>query len=290
MVYEKPRYRPVGECRLLVELSDQVELVANLKAITLAKQLMQVCPLGPSGIEAIVDLIPSFNTVLIEYEPTLLTQQGLIGVCNYAFRQLATQSDIEVISRLIEIPVTYNDRWCRACFEHYCQTIKPIEDNLELVCRLNGLTSVQALIDRHTKTEWWVGAVGFVAGLPTLMPLDTTCRLHAPKYDPPRTWTPKGTIGIGGGFTTIYPVVIPDGYQMVGRTPVPIFDAAGRLSPFKDHPLLFRVGDRVKFKSISEEEFEAIEYEIADRRYKFSISAPEKFPLNRYLKPDLLKA
>ena len=290
MIYEKPRYRPVGECRLLVELSDQVELVANLKAIALARQLIQVCPLGPSGIEAIVDLVPSFNTVLIEYEPTLLTQQGLISVCNYTFQQLAMQPNIEVISRLIEIPVAYNDRWCRACFEHYCQTIKPIEDNLELVCRFNGLTDVQALIEHHTKAEWWVGAVGFVAGLPTLMPLDVDHRLYAPKYDPPRTWTPKGTIGIGGGFTTIYPVVIPDGYQMVGRTPVPIFDAAGRLAPFKDHPLLFRVGDRVKFKSISEEEFKAIEYDLADGRYEFSISAPETFSLKHHLKADLLQA
>ena len=290
MIYEKPRYRPVGEYRLLVELSDQVELDANLKAIALAKQLMQADPLGPSGIEAIVDLVPSFNTVLIEYEPTLLTQQGLMAICNYTFRQLATQPDIEVISRLIEIPVTYNDRWCRACFEHYCQTIKPIEDNLELVCRVNGLTDVQALIDCHTRVEWWVGAVGFVAGLPTLMPLDTTHRLHAPKYDPPRTWTPKGTIGIGGGFTTIYPIVIPDGYQMVGRTPVPIFDAAGRLSPFKDNPLLFRVGDRVKFQSISEEEFEAIEDELAEGCYEFSISAPEIFSLKHHLKAELLQA
>ena len=73
---EKPRYCPVGELRLLVELSDQVELVANLKAISLVRQLLPVCPLGPSGIEAIVDLVPSFNTVLIEYEPNLLMQQG----------------------------------------------------------------------------------------------------------------------------------------------------------------------------------------------------------------------
>lgn len=283
MVYENPRYRPFGECRLLVELSDQVNLTANLMAITLARQLIQTCPLGPSGIEAIVDLVPSFNTVLIEYEPALLTQQGLIATCNYAFQQLAMQSDIEISSRLIEVPVAYNDRWCRACFEDYCQTIKPIEDNLELVCRFNGLTDVQALIDHHTKAEWWVGAVGFVAGLPTLMPLDDNYRLHAPKYDPPRTWTPKGTVGIGGGFTTIYPIVIPDGYQMVGRTPVPLFDASGKLPPFEENPLLFRIGDRVKFKSISEEEFEATEHKVLDRCYEFSISAPEKFSLKRYL-------
>lgn len=85
-------------------------------------------------------------------------------------------------------------------------------------------------------------------------------------------------------------VVILVGYQMVGRTPVPIFDAAGQLSPFKDHSLLFRVVDLVKFKFIIEKEFEAIKYEIVDGRYEFSISAPETFSLKRHLKTNLLKA
>ncbi|MDJ0707619.1 MAG: hypothetical protein QNJ46_30450 [Leptolyngbyaceae cyanobacterium MO_188.B28] len=59
MMFEKPHYRLVDECRLLVELSDQVELIANLKSVSLAKQLIQACPLGSSGIEAIVDLVTS---------------------------------------------------------------------------------------------------------------------------------------------------------------------------------------------------------------------------------------
>ena len=177
-MFEKPRHRPVSECSLLVELSDQVELVANLKAISLARQLIQACPLGSSGIEAIVDLVTSFNTMLIEYKPNLLMQQDLMTFCNDTFQQLAMQPDIEGISRLIEIPVADNDRWCRACFEHYCQTINPIEDNLESVCRLSGLTSIQALIDHYTKAEWRLGAVGFVASLPTLMPLNADYHLH----------------------------------------------------------------------------------------------------------------
>jgi KipI family sensor histidine kinase inhibitor len=288
MIYETPRYRTAGECQLLVELSDQVDLITNLKAIALARTLMESSPLGPTGMGAIVDVVPSFTTILIQYRPNLLTQQGLIRWCDYTLQQLANQPDIEMSSRLIEIPVVYNDRWCRACFDDYCKTIKPIEDNLALVIRLNGLADVQDLIRCHTTGEWWVGAVGFIAGLPTLLPLDSRYRLHAPKYDPPRTWTPKGTIGVGGGFTTIYPVSTPDGYQMIGRTPVPLFDAAQRSTPFQDSPVLFRVGDRVKFRAIDEAEFEAIEQAVTEGRYEFSISAPLKLSFNRYLrKPSL---
>ena len=64
-----------------------------------------------------------------------------------------------------------------------------------------------------------MAALGFYPGLVSLMPLDPRCRLTAPKYDPPRTWTYKGTIGIGGSLCSIYPDRTPGGYQMIARTP-----------------------------------------------------------------------
>jgi len=272
-----PRYAIAGERAMLVELDEHVTLATNIKAIALAQALLNSSALGPQEIRAIIDVVPSFTTVLIQYDPKLLTYQGLKQVCAYYLQQLSEQSGITLGSRLIKIPVAYNDRWCRACFDDYCKTIRPIEDNIELVCRLNGLASLADLIAHHTATEWWVGATGFIAGLPTMTPLNPDVRLQAPKYDPPRTWTPQGTVGLGGGFTTIYPVVIPDGYQMIGRTPVPIFDAQSHRPPFQSGPMLFRVGDRVQFHAISEDEFEAIEQAVVAARYQFSISEPEMF-------------
>ncbi|NEP16980.1 MAG: carboxyltransferase domain-containing protein [Leptolyngbya sp. SIO4C1] len=268
---------------MLVELGDRADLATNFKAIALAKSLMQTAPLTLAGIGAITDAVPSFTTVLVRYNPSLLTYQGVVQLCDCLFQQLRHQADIELASRLIEVPVVYNDRWCRACFEHYCKTVKPIEDNVALVSRLNGLDSVDALIERHTQSEWWVGAVGFVAGLPTLMPLDPQACLYAPKYDPPRTWTPKGTVGVGGGFTTLYPIEIPDGYQMIGRTPLPIFDPAQTLPAFQESPLLFRVGDRVKFRATCEAEFELIEHELEQGRFNFAVSLPQPYSLSAAL-------
>ena len=282
MIYETLRYRLAGEQYLLIEQSDEIDLAVNFKMISLAQRLVRSPEMGPDGIRAIIDVAPSFSTVLVHYDPTVISIQGLIRFCEYCVQQMDSPQDLELPSRLIEIPVHYNDRWSQDCFEQYCKTIKPIENNLEWVARLNDLDSVEALITYHTTPEWWVGAVGFVAGLPTLMPLDPNFRLQAPKYDPPRTWTPKGTIGVAGGFTTIYPVVVPDGYQMIGRTPVPIFDPQAQSPPFRETPFLFRIGDRVKFCPIDEAEFEAIERQIGEGSYQYQISEPKLFRLSHY--------
>ena len=282
MIYKRPRYRLAGERHLLIDLGDEINLATNFKAIALAQEILHSPELGRSGIKAIIDVVPSFTTVLIQYDPHLLALEGLRRFCDHCLAKISQRQELELSSRLIEIPVAYNDRWSRECFEQYCQTIKPIEDNLELVARLNGLNSLEELITYHSTPEWWVGAVGFVAGLPTLMPLDPSFRLHAPKYDPPRMWTPQGTIGVGGGFTTIYPIVVPDGYQLLGRTPVPIFDPQQRLQPFRETLFLFQIGDRVKFRPICEAEFEAIENEVAEGRYEYQISAPQLFSLSHY--------
>ena len=283
MIYPEPRYRLAGEQHLLMELGDEVSLVNNLKAIALAKKMIDSSEFGLKGIKAITDAIPSFTTVLIQYNPRFVFLDGLIEYCNYCWQQLDNIEEITVPSRLIEIAVNYNDRWSQACYREYCQTIKPIEPNLELVARLNNINSLEELIAYHSHPEWWVGALGFVAGLPTLMPLADDFCLQAPKYDPPRMWTPPGTIGVAGSLTTIYPVVIPDGYQMMGRTPVPIFDLKQTLQPFQDSPFLFRIGDRVKFRPICEEEFEAIEKEVETGKYQYSITAEETFSLKHYL-------
>ena len=290
MLYETPRYRTSGERHLLVELGESVSLAANFRAIALSRALEASAGLGAEGIKAIIDTQPSFTTVLIEYNPHLLTQEGLKQLCGHHLGQLAQVEQIKLESRLIEIPVAYNDRWCRACFEDYCKTIKPIEDNLELICRVNGLDSVETLIDYHSSIEWWVGTVGFIAGLPVLMPLDPSFKLRAPKYDPPRTWTPSGTVALGGGFTAIYPMVTPDGYQMLGRTPLTLFDPQSDRAPFEESPVLISVGDRVKFVPISEARFEEIEQEIQAGTYQHSISAAQLVSLAELQQPLPLAA
>lgn len=269
------RFRSGADRFLLVEFGEVLDLERNVRAIGLAQALRQ------GNVTGVIEAVPSFASTLVHFDPSRLTSAALMDECRQILQRLKSAADLEIPSRLIEIPVHYDDRWTRACAEEYGKKFKPIEPNAEFVARLNGLKDIAALALHHSAPEWWVGAVGFMAGLPTLMPLDPGFSLSAPKYDPPRLWTPAGTIGLGGGFTAIYPTVTPDGYQMLGRTPVPIFDPQRRLRPFADSIFLFKVGDRVRFVPIDEEKFTAIEAQVACGSYEFNISAAAPFSLHR---------
>jgi allophanate hydrolase subunit 1 len=136
----------------------------------------------------------------------------------------------------------------------------------------------------HSGTEYWVAALGFWPGLPFMMALDPRCVLTAPKYNPPRTWTPQGTVGMGGASTAIYPVATPGGYQIFGRIPVPIWDTEKRFPEFSRSICLFRPGDRVKFVPVSVEEFEHVEAQVKDGSYVYNVVDYQRFSVRNYQK------
>jgi len=116
-----------------------------------------------------------------------------------------------------------------------------------------------------------------------MMPLDPRCLLTAPKYNPPRTWTPKGTVGMGGASTAIYPEALPGGYQIFGITPVPIWDTKKSFSVFENSICLFKPGDRVKFIPTDYKEFDLITNEIENKTFDYSsIIDHQKFSVKKY--------
>ena len=127
-----------------------------------------------------------------------------------------------------------------------------------------------------------MAALGFWPGLCSLMPLDPRHRLNAPKYNPPRTWTPKGTIGHGGAITCIYPDQTPGGYQIFARTPMPIWDREQRLAAFKDSLALFKAGDRVRFVPIDRAEWDEIDAKVSEGTYRHPNVDYQKFSISRY--------
>jgi allophanate hydrolase subunit 1 len=114
------------------------------------------------------------------------------------------------------------------------------------------------------------------------MPLDPRAQLNAPKYNPPRGWTPKGTIGLGGGISCIYPDRTPGGYQIFARTPMPTWDRDQRLAAFKDSPALVRPGDRVRFVPIERDEYDHIEAQVAEGTYRHPMVDYQTFSIPRY--------
>jgi hypothetical protein len=103
-----------------------------------------------------------------------------------------------------------------------------------------------------------------------MFPLDPRDALFVPKYNPTRTWTAEGALGIGGPCWAIYPVESAGGYQLAGRT-LPIYDLQGRNEVFRRDPLLLAAGDRVKFHRVSEEELVQGFEDVRADRYRYEI-------------------
>ena len=190
--------------------------------------------------------------------------------------------ELELDSRLFYVPILYFDPWTEACVNDYRAKVADKVQDPELLCQLNSLSGRAELKRVHSGTEYWVAALGFWPGLCSLMPLDPRHRLIAPKYNPPRTWTPKGTIGHGGAITCIYPDQTPGGYQIFARTPMPIWDREQRLAAFKDSLALFKAGDRVRFVPIDREEWDEIDAKVSEGTYRHPNVDYQKFSIGRY--------
>jgi inhibitor of KinA len=120
--------------------------------------------------------------------------------------------------------------------------------DLEEVARHAAITP-EEVIRLHSASEYRVHCVGFLPGFPYLGGLPR--ELTTPRRSAPRTQVPAGSVGIGGVHTGIYPAPSPGGWNLVGRTPIRLFDVAS------DQPALLQAGDRVRFKAITAEQFRA---------------------------------
>ena len=174
------------------------------------------------------------------------------------------------------MPVAFDDSTSRQAVQRYINTIRADAPNAEhgtnidYIVRYNGLADREELYESILRTEMWTAFIGFFPGLPFMFPLDPRDIVFVPKYNPTRTWTAEGALGIGGPCYAIYPVESAGGYQLVGRT-LPIYDLKGRNEIFRRDPLLLAAGDRVKFHRVSEEELLQIWEDLRADRYRYRI-------------------
>jgi len=195
---------------------------------------------------------------------------------------LGPTDDIELNSRLFYFETMYLDPWTKECIDDYRAKITEKEYDPDFAARLNGLTDRDQLVRVHSGSEYWVASLGFWPGLPFLQPLDPRSMITVPKYNPPRTWTPQGTVGMGGSASAIYPVATPGGYQLFGRTPIPIWDTKKRFDVFGGEIVLFRPGDRIKFVPVTLEEYELADARINEGTYVYNMVDYQKFSVRNY--------
>jgi KipI family sensor histidine kinase inhibitor len=277
MIYSLPKFFPAGDRYIEVELGDEMSFELNFLVHSLCAAIRA------AGIEGVVELIPEMASLQVSYDPDRIAYDDVLAEVTKLHAVAGQTGDSELDSRLFYVPILYFDPWTEECVNDYRAKVaeRKVLDP-DLICQLNGLDDRAALKRVHSGTEYWVAALGFWPGLCSLMPLDPRSRLVAPKYNPPRTWTPKGTIGHGGAITCIYPDQTPGGYQIFARTPMPIWDREQRLAAFKDSLALFRAGDRVRFVPIDRQEWDAIDAEIVAGSYRHPNVDYQKFSIAKY--------
>jgi len=277
-IYDTAKFLPAGDKYMLIEFGNVMNLELNFTAQNLAKAIKD------NKIKGVYETSPCFASMLVHYEPEEIKFNDLKNELKSLVDSLGPSDDIEINSRIFSFPTVYLDKWTKECVEDYSNKIAKKKSDPELITELNNLESTEQFVRVHSGTEYWVSAIGFWPGLPFMMALDPRCKLTVPKYNPPRTWTPKGTVGMGGASTSIYPDRLPGGYQIFGIIPVPIWDTKKSFPVFENNICLFQPGDRVKFVPTTYEEFDHVSKKVEDRTYDYNIIEYQKFSVKNYKK------
>jgi KipI family sensor histidine kinase inhibitor len=216
---------PLGDSAVVVVLGDNVD--ANVAARVRAA----VSEIEHHPLAGVVDVVPAFASVAVFFDPR---QAPTFDVMRVELEARVARSDAAVVgqeARVVEIPVCYGG-----------------EDgpDLEAVAERARLP-VAEVVTLHAAADYLVHAIGFVPGFPYLGGLPAA--LQTPRRATPRAKVPAGSVGIGGAQTGIYSMETPGGWNIIGRTPLTLFDAR------RDPPALLQAGDRVRFQVITAEEF-----------------------------------
>jgi inhibitor of KinA len=215
MMRFKPRIVPLGDSSLLVQLGNEIDLAVNQRVHALASLL------EASSIKGIIETVPAYATLLVHYDPSILSFTQLKSDLHARIVQMEETNSRK--PRQVEVPVRYGGEYGR---------------DLEFVASHCDL-QVADVIRIHTERTYTIFMMGFTPGFPYMGKLDDA--IVVPRLQTPRTLVPAGTVAIAGSQTGIYSIDSPGGWQLIGWTPLKLFE------PESDTPFLFSPGDEVKF-------------------------------------------
>lgn len=225
------RAESLGDRALLITLGDRIDPCLNDRVHQLASLIRN------SGLPGVHDLVPAYATITVHYDPSAWTgastrpQEALKSELIRLWQNARTEA--LPAPRLVEIPVCYGDEF------------GPDLGEVAERCKL----SEHEIIARHTAGEYRVYMLGFAPGFAYLGGLDPS--IAAPRRETPRLKVPTGSVGIAGMQTGIYPLDIPGGWQIIGRTPRRLF------KPSLEEPCLLQPGDRLRFVPMDVDTFHA---------------------------------
>lgn len=258
----KTRYSFGGDEHIFVEVDEEMSLEAFFKSLSMTKAVRD------SQIKGVTEICPANASFQVKFDPDRIKPDDLLAEIK-RLEESAEKADGVLETRIIEIPVFYNDPWTHETLMRFRERHQdPKSTDLEYAARVNDLDGPEAFIRAHSGSPWFVSMVGFVAALPFLYQMvDRSRQLEVPKYLRPRTDTPKLTVGHGGCFGCIYSVRGAGGYQMFGITPMPIYDPAQKIGYLRDFMCFFNPGDIVKWKPIDREAYDAAVADVEAGRF-----------------------
>ena len=266
-------YRPSGDSNLLVEYGEQV---LDLRLRFRVHALMQW--LEKQTVPGIYELTPGIRSLQVHYNPLELNQQALLDILQQGEASLGNLEDYSVPSRIVHLPLSWNDKACQVAVEKYMRSVRQdapwCPDNIEFIRRINGLSSHEQVKNIVFSANYLVMGLGDVyLGAPVATPLDPRHRLVTTKYNPARTWTAENSVGIGGAYLCVYGMEGPGGYQFIGRT-LQMWNRHKTTSAFSK-PWLLRFFDQIKFFEVSEKTLQQIRKDFPKGRYRIETENSE---------------
>ncbi len=274
-------YRPSGDRYLLVEFGPlvlDIQLRFWSHAIYLALQRREV--------PGIIDLTPGIRSLQIHFDSRMLDHESVMTLVEDVRNGLPAVEQIEVPSRIVHLPLSWDDPSTQEAIRKYTQSVRPdapwCPSNIEFIRRINGLPSIAEVERIVFDASYLVLGLGDVyLGAPVATPMDPRHRLVTTKYNPARTWTPENAVGIGGAYMCIYGMEGPGGYQFVGRT-IQMWNRHRGTASFEEgKPWLLRFFDQIRFYPVAAEELAQLRLDFPQGRFVPRIE-PTTFRLADY--------
>lgn len=234
-MYNRIKYLPSGDKALVMEFGNEISKEVNSKI----RNMMRL--IAEAEIQGIEELLPTYRSIMIMYDPMKIKYKNLVEELDNLSSKKVEDGEEKI--RVVEISTLYG---------------KEFGPDIEYVAEYNKI-SVDEVIKIHTGTDYLVYMLGFTPGFTYLGGMSE--KIATPRLSSPRAKIPAGSVGIAGSQTGMYPSETPGGWQLIGRTPLKLYD------PDNEPPVLLSAGDYVRYVSISQEEYDEISKKVQDGSY-----------------------